>query len=204
MQSGAGYTKLDIQPATIPKGFFGGEDGLPTWRDALDIINPLEHIPFISTLFDQWTGHTPSPAAKLAGGAMLGGLGFAGAVIDAIFQQQTGSGAAESMVAGLFGDDATATTQLASNDTSATDANPQVASLDTPGQEILPPLPADAPSPSFVLASAAPVAPVVEGPSSSGNPVLDLYGNSAASASRAYQKAQFLPYLRQASQSQIL
>lgn len=197
MDARPGYTKLDIQPATIPKGFFGGEDGLPTWRDALDIINPLEHIPFVSELFDQFTGHTPSPAAQLVGGALLGGgIGFFAGVIDLAFRGETGHGMGESMVAALFGDD-DKTTQLAANDPQAA-APFEVASADVPAQEILPPIdPAQAAALTPASAADAPAPARL-------SPVLDLYGGSAASAHRSYQNAQLRPYLNDVTHSLVL
>lgn len=200
MQAGAGYTKLDIKPAEIPKGFFGGEDGLPTWRDALDIINPLEHIPFVSALFDQYTGHTPSPAAQLAGGALLGGgIGFMASVINAAFRSETGRGVGESVVAALFGDDAP-TTQLAATDTKPSQSF-DVASIEAPGQEILPPIGA---AQAAALAPASGVSVGAPKAAASVSPVLDLYGGSAASAHRSYQNAQLRPYLSDVSHSLVL
>ncbi|MFM9889215.1 MAG: hypothetical protein ACKVOE_01025 [Rickettsiales bacterium] len=200
MQAGAGYTKLDIQPAEIPKGFFGGEDGLPTWRDALDVINPLEHIPFISELFDQYTGHKPSPAAQIAGGALFGGpIGFMASVINLAFETETGHGMGESMVAALLGED-TETTQLAANDTRTPEPF-DVASVDVPGQEILPPIDA-AQAASLTPASGVSVGAATQARAQ--NPVLELYGSSAASAHRSYQNAQLRPYLNDVTHSLVL
>ncbi|MBT5663730.1 MAG: hypothetical protein HOJ06_00205, partial [Rhodospirillaceae bacterium] len=45
---------------------FFGEDGL-TFGDVLDIINPLQHIPVVSTLYRELTGDEISPGARMAG-----------------------------------------------------------------------------------------------------------------------------------------
>lgn len=45
-----------------------GDDGLNFW-DFLDIINPLQHIPVISTIYRQITGDEIGAAAKVIGGA---------------------------------------------------------------------------------------------------------------------------------------
>ncbi len=53
-----------------------GDDGL-TFGDMLDVINPLQHIPVISTIYRSLTGDELSPAARIAGGALFGGpVGF--------------------------------------------------------------------------------------------------------------------------------
>lgn len=57
-----------------PNGEFHpfGEDGL-TFRDVLDVVNPLQHIPLIGTLYRKLTGDTIDPAMRIAGGALFGG-----------------------------------------------------------------------------------------------------------------------------------
>lgn len=49
-----------------------GEDGL-TFGDLLDVINPLQHIPFLGGLYRKLTGDTIDPAMRVAGGALFGG-----------------------------------------------------------------------------------------------------------------------------------
>ena len=49
-------------------------DGHPmTFGDALDLVNPLQHLPLVSTLYRKFTGDVISPAMELAGGALFGG-----------------------------------------------------------------------------------------------------------------------------------
>ena len=49
-------------------------DGHPmTFGDALDLVNPLQHLPLVSTLYRKITGDVISPAMELAGGALFGG-----------------------------------------------------------------------------------------------------------------------------------
>ena len=155
-----------------------------TWRDVADTLNPLEHIPFVSTLFDEMTGHTPPPASQLAGGMLLGGpIGFLIGLANVVFQNQTGKGVGGTLLAALTGDESEATTQLAAAEEPAQDAQPE--------QE---------------LASIAPMAAPVEMGviSSKDNAVLDLYGDSASSAHSSYQKAQMLPYLNDVTVSKVL
>jgi hypothetical protein len=49
-----------------------GEDGV-TFADLVDIINPLQHIPVIGTLYRKLTGDQIDPAMRIAGGALFGG-----------------------------------------------------------------------------------------------------------------------------------
>lgn len=56
--------------------------GIFSFSTLLDAINPLQHIPIISTLYQQITGDKPAAISQLAGGALFGGplgLLFSGA-----------------------------------------------------------------------------------------------------------------------------
>ena len=156
------------------------------WRDVVDALNPLEHLPFVSTLFDEMTGHKPSSGSQLAGGTLLGGpIGFVASLVNVVFQGETGQGVGGTMVAALSGDDASATTQVASIDAgAAANASPEELS------EIAP--------------AAGGAAVEVGTISAKDNAVLDLYGGSAASAHSSYQKAQMRPYLNDVTVSKVL
>jgi hypothetical protein len=54
------------------KRLFFSNDGL-TFGDIIDVINPLQHIPVVSTIYWELTGDKISPAARMAGGALFGG-----------------------------------------------------------------------------------------------------------------------------------
>ncbi len=69
---------------------FWGEDGF-TFSDLLDIINPFQQLPVVSTLYREATDDGISTAARLAGGALLGGpIGFAVALMNSIIEQTSG------------------------------------------------------------------------------------------------------------------
>ncbi|MDP6590509.1 MAG: hypothetical protein QF449_11390 [Alphaproteobacteria bacterium] len=75
-------------------GFFGA-DGFG-FDDFLDLINPLQHIPIISTIYREITGDTISDGARIFGGALFGGpLGFAAAVGNAAVKQASGKDVGE-------------------------------------------------------------------------------------------------------------
>lgn len=49
------------------------DEGTFGFLDFLDIINPLQHIPVVSTIYQHVTGDTIKPAAEIFGGALFGG-----------------------------------------------------------------------------------------------------------------------------------
>lgn len=62
-----------------------------TFSDALDVINPLQHIPVVGWIYREITGDTMGVPASIAGGALFGGpLGFAGSILAAAFESLTG------------------------------------------------------------------------------------------------------------------
>ena len=76
-------------------GDFWGEDGF-TFGDFLDIINPLQHIPVVSTIYRAVTGDEVSTGARVFGSTLLGGAlfgsiaGLFGTVIDSFIKETTG------------------------------------------------------------------------------------------------------------------
>ncbi len=81
VQSENGATMMARQPAPDPKGLFG-EEGF-TFKDALDIINPLQQIPIIGSIYRELTGDTIKPGSRLIGGGIYG-LGISGVVSAAL------------------------------------------------------------------------------------------------------------------------
>jgi len=106
-------------------GTFWSNDA-PSFKDVLDTINPLQHIPLVSTLYQSFTGDVPSSGANLAGGALLGGpFGFLAALFNEIVKTQTGKDVGGNVLAMIEGNDSSpAATQLANNSLTATYAPP--------------------------------------------------------------------------------
>ncbi len=105
-------TPLDtprVQPkATAPQagsagkshGLFG-EDGFSFW-DLLDIVNPLQHIPVVSTIYRAVTGDKIDPGARIAGGTLFGGpIGMALSLVSAMVEEGTGKDPGEHALAML-------------------------------------------------------------------------------------------------------
>ena len=81
-----------------------GEDGFG-FDDFLDIINPLQHIPGISSLYREITGDELSPGARMIGGTIFGGgIGLAASFINSAIEDATGHDIGGHMLA-LFSDD---------------------------------------------------------------------------------------------------
>jgi hypothetical protein len=76
-------------PATNTAG--GGFTLNTAFHDLLDIINPLQHLPVVGTLYRAITGDTMGTVEKIAGDALYGGLwGAVGSVADTAFEAITG------------------------------------------------------------------------------------------------------------------
>ena len=62
-----------------------------SFSDALDIVNPLQHIPVVSWIYREISGDTIGAPASIAGGALFGGpIGFAAAIFSAAFESLSG------------------------------------------------------------------------------------------------------------------
>ena len=80
------------------------DDGF-TFRDVLDLINPLQHIPIVSTFYRAITGDELSPAARIAGGTLFGGpIGLVAAVANTTVQAFSGRDIGETLFASAFGE----------------------------------------------------------------------------------------------------
>lgn len=79
-------------------------DGGFGFHDVLDAINPLQHIPIISTLYRAITGEKIDVAPRLIGGAIYGGFfGFLGEAVNAAVEDSTGHDIGENVRLALFG-----------------------------------------------------------------------------------------------------
>ena len=66
------------------------DDGF-SFLDVLDIINPLQHIPVISTLYRDATGDELGAAARVAGGALWGGpIGAISSAVNVVVEEVSG------------------------------------------------------------------------------------------------------------------
>jgi hypothetical protein len=95
-----------------------------SFGDFLDIINPLQHIPIVSSIYRMVTEDEISPGARVAGGALFGGpLGVVGAGITAVFEEASGA-SVEKHIATLWNNvtgDQAANDQIAAKTSAAPD-----------------------------------------------------------------------------------
>lgn len=91
-------------PQATPGTFLSGGNNTPTFKDLLDTINPLQHIPIISNIYQSLTGDTPSTGATLAGDTLFGGaLGFAASLFNVILKSATGADLEGNIMAAIEG-----------------------------------------------------------------------------------------------------
>ncbi len=98
-------------PATTPVALTGKNTASiapqntvePTWRDALDAINPLHQIPVVGEIYRGITGEKISGIARVAGGFLFGGIagGLAAAMVAAYAEGHDDQGPGEQLVAAL-------------------------------------------------------------------------------------------------------
>ena len=87
--------------AETPKLF--GEDGF-SFDDLLDIINPLQHLPVVGTLYRSVAGDDLSPGSRILGGILFGGAyGLAASLANAVIEDGTGSDLGGTVLAALGG-----------------------------------------------------------------------------------------------------
>jgi hypothetical protein len=85
------------------------------FADFLDIINPLQHLPIIGTIYRELTGDEMAAPARILGDTLFGGpIGLISGVIESIIESTTGEDIGGHIYAAVFGDDETEPTALAS------------------------------------------------------------------------------------------
>jgi hypothetical protein len=87
------------------------DDNGPSFHDVLDIINPLQHIPIINTIYRHLTGDEEGAVADVGGGALwMGPVGLVGALADLAVKSESGKSIGDNILSwlGLDDDDDTA------------------------------------------------------------------------------------------------
>ena len=70
--------------------------------DFLDVINPLQHIPIVSTIYREITGDTIQPSMRIMGDMLYGGvIGGMASIANAVIEQATGQDVGETVMASL-------------------------------------------------------------------------------------------------------
>jgi hypothetical protein len=99
----SGLDRFKDRPSADELGLLKG-DGMFSFGDLIDVVNPLQQLPIIGSIYRSLTGDTISTGARLAGGFLMGGpLGFMVAAINAGLEAATGGDVAEHMYAMVTG-----------------------------------------------------------------------------------------------------
>ena len=90
-----GLTDYLAKPSQVsvvgPDSSPSSADGGFSFSDLFDIVNPLQHIPIVSTVYRAITGDHIKTFPKIAGDALFGGVvGFFSSIADTIFERITG------------------------------------------------------------------------------------------------------------------
>jgi len=93
-------------PGAVPSAQDGG-DGEGFFHHIWEVINPLQHLPVVSTLYRAITGEHIGAVEKIAGDALYGGMwGAITAAADVAFESITGKSAEDTVLAWFKHDDA--------------------------------------------------------------------------------------------------
>lgn len=83
----------------------GQDEGYSLFDAVLDTVNPLQHIPGVSSVYRATTGDESSALANMAGGFLFGGpVGLAAGAATSFFEMLTGRGLMDHAMALFTGD----------------------------------------------------------------------------------------------------
>ena len=86
------------------KPFAFWQDGDFSFGDLLDIVNPLQHIPIVATLYRNMSGDKIGAVPRVIGGALWGRIGgFISGVVNVVVDWFTGKDVGDHIYAALFG-----------------------------------------------------------------------------------------------------
>jgi hypothetical protein len=114
--------------------------GKSFWDNILDIVNPLQHLPVVGTIYRNITGDKMGDLEKVAGDTLYGGpIGLASSVADVAFEKITGKDF-EDTVLGLFngGDKTTAVASTTTSGAKPLNALPVRTTLAAPTATLAP------------------------------------------------------------------
>jgi hypothetical protein len=143
------------------------DDGY-TFDDLLDVVNPLQHFPIVSTLYRHYAHDPIKPLPKIAGDALYGGLpGLISSVADFAFEKITGKNFGDTVLAMITGDD-DKPTALAANASPASAKSSVVAANASKSQAAKPAainsVAAQTPKPLVVADAMALIQPTINSP----------------------------------------
>ncbi len=109
-------------PAPMARTAWHNASGF-SFHDILDIINPLQHLPVIASVYRWLTGDRPGAVAQVAGDALYGGpIGAAVGFVSTALEDNSGRDVGERVLTAVFGGHDKNATAVASTGTPATTA----------------------------------------------------------------------------------
>lgn len=106
-----------------------GEDGLGFF-DFLDIINPLQHLPFVGPMYREWTGDELAAGPRMMGSTLyFGPIGLIGSAVDVVLEEITGDDLGGNIMSVLGDGDETRDRDEARADTEIIDAPAETVSV---------------------------------------------------------------------------
>jgi len=98
-------------------GHDGTSAGEFSFGDFIDIINPLQHIPVVSTLYREITGDEISAPARILGDTLFGGpMGFVSSIANVFYEEVAGEDPGETLLAFFTGEETEGEPQFAGDD----------------------------------------------------------------------------------------
>ena len=86
----------------LPGQGASSDDASLSFGDLLDVLNPLQHLPVVGTLYRALTGDTMTDTARMAGGALYGGpFGLVSALANVVVEHETGHDIGDTALAWL-------------------------------------------------------------------------------------------------------
>ncbi|HWA03685.1 MAG TPA: hypothetical protein VG819_09155 [Rhizomicrobium sp.] len=126
------------KPPSTGDGPGGDSDFHVSFDDLIDIVNPLQHLPVVGTLYRAITHDHIKTPEKIAGDALYGGLwGFVSSLADTVFEKITGHDVGDTVLAFLTGRHDAAPRAVAG-------AGPAAAAAAADGGTVMPEAPATA------------------------------------------------------------
>ena len=126
------------------------------FRDLIDIVNPLQHLPIIGSIYRWATGDRPGDASRIAGDALYGGpIGVAFGLVGAAMEDSSGHDLGERVLSAMFDSDKK-TTAVASATPPAGGAASSRPSVAAPPNSVAP---AGTPGTAQASAAAPPAVP---------------------------------------------
>jgi hypothetical protein len=206
----AALTAPSAQPVTQSSGLGRSmwSHGSFSFKDLLDIVNPLQHLPVVGSIYRYLTGDEPAAGTRVIGDTLYGGpIGFGVSVAStALLTTADGKDLGERLLADVFGshdhdsDPTVGTPQVATADGQPTTPAPMpewMAAVGTPDGQPRTPAPANqqsaAPRVAAAIAPAKPMSYVPPAPSAAAPAARSIASASGPMSAVPQQSQQSAP-----------